>query len=208
MKNANLAEFLGTFALVLIGPGAISIQLSNFWIAFAFGMVVSLMIACFGKISGAHINPAVSLGFYFVSKNKDFLRYIPYQILGGISASFLIWILIPGNQNYGETLPSGTIHSTLTIEVVITFLLMLSILIIGKTKRFFLIAPIVGLVVFLAAYFAGPYTGASMNPARSIGPAIVSGEYEALWIYILAPPVGAWFAVLFHNKVNKLKYSS
>ncbi len=199
----NLAELVGTFSLVLVGPGAATIGLSHLWVSIAFGSIVTLMILCFGKISGAHINPAVSIGFYLVEKEKRYLWYIPYQLIGGLLAGILLLVLIPDNKTYGETLPNAGLTNSIWIEIFITFILMLSILVIVRSKHLVLISIVVGFVVFLAAYIAGPYTGASMNPARSFGPAIVSNQSGVLWIYFLAPTLGSALAVYFFKMLSK-----
>lgn len=200
----NLAEMAGTFGLVLVGPGAVAIGLPHLWISIAFGGIVTLMILCFGKVSGAHINPAVSVAFYVFEKEPRYLGYIPYQLAGGLLASVIMLLLLPQNATYGETLPKiGTVNS-FGLEVFITCILMLSILLIIKTNHLILIAFVVGFVVFLAAFFAGPYTGASMNPARSFGPAVVANQIEIVWIYFLAPTVGAVFAVFLLRFISNI----
>ena len=186
-----IAELIGTFLLVVAGPGAVAMELPHSWISIAFGVIVTLMIICFGKISGAHINPAVSLAFYLSEKEKDYLIYIPFQLLGGLMGGILLFFLLPANEVYGETLPRGSWWEAFIIEVAITFALMLSIFLIVRTKKLLLVAVVVGLVVFLAAFFAGPLTGASMNPARSLGPNVVSGHTSVLWLYFIAPSIGA-----------------
>jgi len=207
----NLAEMAGTFGLVLVGAGSIAIDLPHAWISIAFGVIVTLMILTFGKTSGAHINPAVSLAFYLISKDRKNLAYIPFQLAGAFLASLVIWMFLPENATYGETVPTVSTINAFWIEVMITFILMMSILLIIKTDNLRLIALVVGFVVFAAAYFAGPYTGASMNPARSFGPALFSGTVELLWLYFLAPFVGASLAGIldiFLKKHNRLNYSS
>lgn len=189
-----LAELVGTFMLVLVGAGSITIGLPHFWIAFSFGAIVTLMILCFGKISGAHINPVVSLGFYIKEKNRDYLIYVGFQLVGGLLAGWLLLVLFPESLTFGETMPSGSVLQTFIIEVLITLILMLSILWVIKTNSLVIIAIVVGFVVFLAAYFAGPYTGASMNPARTLGPNIVSGNIAIIWLYFVAPIIGALLA--------------
>ena len=199
------AELIGTFCLVLVGAGSIALALPHFWISVAFGAIVTLMIFCFGKISGAHINPAVSLGFYFFNRDKRALYYIPFQLIGGLLAGVTLLLFLPDNVNYGETIPIAGMLNTFLIEVFITFILMLSILFSGKTNSLTIVAVVVGVVVFLAAYFAGPFTGASMNPARSFGPAIVSNTMNVLWVYFLAPAAGAVLATLFYRFFEKKK---
>lgn len=195
--KSYVAELIGTFCLVLVGAGSIAIALPHLWISVAFGAIVTLMILCFGNISGAHINPAVSIGFYFLEKDKNVLRYVPFQLMGGLLAGLVLVLFLPNNPTYGETMPMSGILETLLIEVFITFILMLSILVVVELGNLRTIAFVVGFVVFLAAYFAGPYTGASMNPARSFGPAVVSSTLSVLWIYLIAPILGASLAVPF-----------
>ena len=192
--KSYLAELIGTFCLVFVGAGAIAVSLPHFWISVAFGLVVTLMILCFGNISGAHINPAVSVGFFLLNKDKRSLGYIPFQLAGGLLAGLILLLFLPSNPTYGETMPSSGIFQTFLIEVFITFILMLSILLIVETDNLKAIATVVGFVVFLAAYFAGPFTGASMNPARSFGPAVVSGSLNVFWIYATAPLIGGALA--------------
>lgn len=202
-----LAEMIGTFGLVLVGAGSIAIALPHLWISIAFGVIVTAMILIFGNTSGAHINPAVSIGFYFFQKDKKVLMYIPFQLLGGLLAGLALLVFLPENVTYGETMPTSGIWQTFIIEVFITFILMLSILVVIETNNLRIIALVVGFVVFLAAFFAGPFTGASMNPARSLGPAVVSDTLNVLWIYFLAPTIGASLAVPFYLffKKNRTK---
>ncbi|MEO9872325.1 MIP/aquaporin family protein [Ekhidna sp.] len=203
--KAYISEMIGTFGLVLVGAGSIALNMPHFWISVCFGVIVTLMILSFGKISGAHINPAVSIAFYFYRNEKKALWYIPFQLIGGLLAGLFLLYFLPENPTYGETLPSGSLVQTFLIEVFITFLLMLSILIIIQTDHLPKIAIVVGFVVFLAAFFAGPFTGASMNPARSFGPAIVSNQLEVLWLYFLAPIIGAVLAVPIFNFLRKIR---
>lgn len=200
-----IAELVGTFCLVLVGAGSIALALPHLWISVAFGAIVTLMILSFGKISGAHINPAVSVGFYLMNREKRSLYYIPYQMIGGLLAGLVLLIFLPENETYGETMPRAGILGTCIIEVFITFILMLSILISIRSNSLVVVALIVGLAVFLAAFFAGPFTGASMNPARSFGPAVVSGQVEMLWIYIVTPTVGAVLAVGMYKYFEKVR---
>ncbi len=203
--RTRVAELIGTFCLVLVGPGAVVIGLSHLWISIAFGLIVTLMILCFGKVSGAHINPAVSIAFYLVEKNKKYLGYTIFQLIGGLLAGVALLLLYPNSETYGETLPKVGTWKSFVIEVLITFILMLSILIVIKFNRLTLTAIVVGFVVFLAAYVAGPYTGASMNPARTFGPAMVSSQLKTLWIYFLAPILGASLAVFFLKLVGGIE---
>lgn len=166
--------------------------------AFAFGMIVTLMIYAFGKISGANMNPAVSFTFAWLKMHsyQDAFLYTVFQIAGALSASFTLHFLFPQNKFLGGTLPAGSELQSFLLEIFLTFLLMLVVLLVDhaspKIKKF---APeLIGLVVGLEAYFAGPICGASMNPARSLAPAVVSGQLQHLWIYLLAPFIGAFLA--------------
>lgn len=206
MKHkAFWAEFLGTYALVFFGTGAIIInQVSNgslghLGIAAAFGIVVTVMIYSFGSISGAHINPAVSWAFYSVEKgihsSKQLGVYMFAQLMGGLVASGSLFLLFPNSPTMGQTNPSGTIIQSFLLEIILTFFLMLVILLVSqnqKTKSYTAIA--VGAIVFLEALVAGPICGASMNPVRSLAPALFAADLEHLWLYISAPIIGSLLA--------------
>ncbi|MEL6559973.1 MAG: aquaporin [Bacteroidota bacterium] len=198
-----VAELLGTFMLVFCGTGSIVINevsegvVGHGGIAFTFGLIVAAVIYAFGSLSGAHINPAVSIAFSVVGlfRGKDVLPYILVQITGAILASLLLQLLFPMQQSLGETLPSGSVLQSFVLELILTYILMLVILFVSQqddVKQF--TGFVVGGVVLMEAWFAGPICGASMNPARSIGPAIVSGNFYALQIYIIAPVLGAVMA--------------
>lgn len=200
-----LAEFLGTFALVFCGTGAIVINqesngaITHAGISITFGLIVAAMIYAFGEKSGAHFNPAVSIAL-FIAKAfpaKELLPYIISQITGAFAASFLLHFLFPENKLLGSTLPTGSDMQSFVLELILTFILMLTILQVAKgskeTAQF--AGLIIGAVVLLEAMFAGPICGASMNPVRSLSPAIVSGHSEHLWIYLTAPVLGAVLAV-------------
>lgn len=199
-----LAEAIGTFAIVFCGTGAIVINqesggiIGHLGIATTFGLVVMCMIYTFGSLSSAHFNPAVSIGFALYGKlgRTNTLCYIVSQTTGAITASLLLHILFPANQSLGATLPKGSNTQTFLLEIIITYLLMLVILRSShKDERANTFAGIaIGATVLSAALFAGPICGASMNPARSIAPAIVSGNYQSIWLYIVAPILGAILA--------------
>lgn len=200
-----LAEVIGTFTLVLVGTGAIVVDqhtngaVTHLGISISFGLIVTLMIYAFGKVSGAHMNPAVTLAFA-VNKNfrwRDVSPYVLAQIIGALLASFSLKLIFPTNELLGTTLPSGSAMQSFFLELLLTFILML-VIFISPSK---LAAITIGLTVGLEAYFAGPICGASMNPARSIGPALISGHCEFLWLYIFAPSIGATLA----GFVNKFK---
>lgn len=207
-----LAELIGTFALVFCGTGAIIINqetngtISHVGIAATFGLIVMCMIYTFGEISGAQLNPAVTLGFAISGRfdKKEVLPYIGSQIAGAFLATLLLKYLFPMNPNLGATLPAGSPMQSFVLEIILTYLLMLVILNVSQgSKETGLFAGIaIGGTVLLEALFAGPICGASMNPARSLSPAIVSGNLANLWIYIVAPILGAFLAV-FTWKIMK-----
>lgn len=200
-----VAELIGTFALVFCGTGAIIINdvtngtVSHVGIAMTFGLIVTAMIYTFGSISGAHINPAVSIAFACTDRydKKDLLPYIVAQLVGALMASGTLQLLFTEHENLGATMPSGAWEQSFILEVILTYFLMLVILFVSADKAINQFTGLaVGGTVLLEAMFAGPITGASMNPARSISPAIVSGNMAELWIYVLAPIIGAVLASL------------
>lgn len=205
MFKKLLAETIGTYMLVLIGCGAIVVNgtyngvLTHLGVSAAFGIVVTGMIYAFGKTSGAHINPAVTIAFWISGSFKKALvvPYVVSQIAGAILASWTIYSVFPSHVTQGATLPSGSYATAFLIEFVLTWVLMLVILIVSTTATFInkYAAIVIGLVVFIEAFIAGPYTGASMNPARSIAPALFSSNLNSMWIYIIATTVGAVTAV-------------
>ena len=200
-----LAEFLGTFFLVFAGTGAIVINqatggvIGHMGIALTFGMVVLAMIYTFGDISGAHLNPAVTLGFAAARRFpwKDVPAYVGAQLAGAFAASGLLKLLFPGPGTLGATLPAGGASQSFILEVVLTAVLMLVILSVstGAKEKGITAGIAIGAVVGLEAMFAGPISGASMNPARSLAPALVSGHVEHLWLYPAATILGALLAV-------------
>lgn len=200
-----LAEIIGTFALVFCGTGAIIINqeshgvITHVGIAITFGLIVSAMIYTVGDISGAHLNPAVTIAFW-VSGSFSIRNVLPYilsQAGGAFLASFVLKFLFPLNHNLGATLPAGSAMQSFVLELILTFILMFVILHVAKgSKEQGMFAGLaIGGVVMLEAMFAGPICGASMNPIRSISPAVVSGNLEHLWVYISAPIIGAILAV-------------
>jgi len=211
------AELVGTYILVFAGCGAIVVEsltgaMGHVGIALVFGFVVSAIIYTFGHVSGAHLNPAVSISFALSGEMgfKETLFYILSQIIGALMAvGTLALLFIEEHKSiqelayYGSTLPHGSWYQSLVFEVILTFILMLVIYgsaVHGKAVKSFA-GLAIGLTVGVEAMFAGPITGASMNPARSIAPALVSGNVSELWIYIVAPIVGAVLAGVFYTKV-------
>jgi len=207
----HVAEFAGTFFLVLFGTGAIVLSQSGFVfvdhlvVSVTFGISVLLMILLFGKLSGAHINPAVTFCLAVDKKFrwKDVLPYCFSQLIGALAASYLLHVLFPQNELLGASIPSGTAIQSFLLEISLMFVLMITIL--NAPANILWAAIIIGTVVGLEAFFAGPICGASMNPARSIGPAVVSGHLEHLWVYILAPFLGGLIAIVTNKLIKKLR---
>jgi aquaporin Z len=204
-----MAECIGTFALVFCGTGAIIIHqitgggVGHLGIALTFGLTVATMIYAFGDISGAHFNPAVTFGFSLSGTfpKRDILPYVASQIAGGLLASLLLKALFAESTGLGATTPLGSSWQSFVLEVILTFFLMLVIFQVssGSKEKGIMAGLAIGGVVAMEAAFAGPISGASMNPARSIAPALVSGQLQHLWIYLLAPLAGASAAVPFHK---------
>jgi len=200
-----IAELIGTFALVFCGTGAIIINdvssgsVSHLGVGITFGLIITAMIYTFGSLSGAHINPAITIAFSFTDRfdRKDLLGYIIAQLVGAFLASGVLRVLFLDHQKLGSTLPAGSWHQSFILEAILTYFLMLVIIFVSQNEKISNFTGLaVGATVALEAIFAGPITGASMNPARSIAPALVSGYTDHLWIYILAPILGAILASL------------
>lgn len=204
MKKLS-AEAIGTFCLVFAGTGAIIVHdlsggaVTHVGIAATFGLVVMVMIYTLGDVSGAHFNPAVTVGFVAARRMSVKVAglFVLAQVFGAVLASGFLRVLFPTHELLGATLPSGAVSQTFILEIVITFILMFVILGVstGAKEKGLTAGIAIGATVMLAATFAGPISGASMNPARSIGPAIAANHYATLWIYLAAPVVGALLAV-------------
>ena len=200
-----IAEAIGTFALVFCGTGAIIINeetngtVSHAGIAITFGLIVMAMIYALGNISGAHLNPAVSVAFAVAKRFslKQLPPYIMSQLMGAIAASLVLRFLFPGNQLLGATMPHASEWQSFVLEFILTFFLMLVIINVatGSKEQGMFAGLAIGSTVLLEAMFAGPICGASMNPARSLAPAVVSGHPEHLWIYLIATTAGAAAAI-------------
>lgn len=214
-------EFIATFIMVFAGCGAMIIEsltgaLGHVGVALTWGFVVVVLIYTFGHISGAHMNPAVTISFTYMRElnKKDMIIYIIAQVVGAISACIVLYLLFLEEGKsmkelayLGSTIPRGSQTQTFILEFILTFILMLVICgsaVHGKAIRSFS-GLAIGLTVGLEAMFAGPISSASMNPARSIGPALVSGNIEMVWIYILSTILGALFAGLVYTRFIKCK---
>jgi aquaporin Z len=216
-----IVEFIATFIMVFAGCGAIIIDnltgaIGHIGIALTWGFVVVALIYTFGHISGAHMNPAVTIAFTYIKEfeKKDLIPYIIAQIFGAILACVILYVLFLEEHKsmkelayLGTTIPRGSLMQTFILEFILTFILMLVICgsaIHGKAiKSFAGIA--IGFTIGLEAMFAGPISNASMNPARSFAPALISGNLETVWLYIVATIFGALFAGVIFIKFIKCK---
>jgi aquaporin Z len=196
----SLAECLGTFAMVFAGTGAIVINaesggaITHLGVALTFGLIVLAMIYTLGDVSGAHMNPAVTLAFAAAGlfPFASVLPYLAAQLSGALLASLTLHFLFPQNATLGATLPAGLPMQSFVLEIILSAILMFVILNVshGAKEKGITAGIVVGSVIALEALFAGPICGASMNPARSLAPAIVSGNLQHLWIYLVAPVIG------------------
>lgn len=212
-----ITEFIGTFILVFCGTGAIIINqqtggvIGHVGIAMTFGLVVMTLIYAFGNISGAHFNPAVTIAFTVARKfeSKKTFPYIASQLLGALMSSVLLRLLFPHSELLGATMPSGTEIQSCILEIMLTFFLMLVILNVaqGSREQGMFAGLAIGSTVLLEAMFAGPVSGASMNPVRSFAPAFISGHLEHLWIYLSAPFAGSILAVPVWNLISNKNQS-
>ena len=211
LARALAAEYIGTFALVFAGCGAIMVdqktgQLGHVGVAITFGLVIAFGIYSVGHISGAHFNPSVTFAFA-LSRHFPWRKAFSYwgaQLVGALVAAAILRGSLGNIANVGATLPSGSQGQSFLWELIMTFFLMFVIMAVATDTRAVgeAAAIAIGGTVGLDAMFGGPITGASMNPARSIGPALVSGNLHALWLYIVAPIFGASLAALAYQFVR------
>ena len=200
------AEFFGTFCLVLVGTGAIVVNdvsgggVTPVGIALCFGLVVMAMILAIGDVSGSHINPAVTCGLWAAGlfPSGQVIPYAASQCAGAIAASGLLRLLFPSHAMLGATLPAGSDAQAFCVEVLLTAILMFTILNVSARPLVLLltVATAVGAVIAMSALWAGPVCGASLNPARSLAPALLTGTYTSLWLYLVAPVCGALAGVV------------
>jgi aquaporin NIP len=212
MTRKLICEAFGTFCLVFAGTGAIVVNevtsgaVTHLGISLTFGLIVLAMIYSIGEISGAHINPAVTLAFA-ISRRFPIRQLFPYltaQLVGSVAASILIRFLFPANSTLGRTMPSGSVSQSFILEILLSLILMFVILRVssGAKEKSVIAGIAVGSIVALEALIGGPVSGASMNPARSIGPALVSLELKHSWIYLIAPVIGMTLAVPLAEAVS------
>ncbi len=204
----EIAELIGTFAMVFCGCGAMTINeitggsITHVGVAITWGLIVMAMIYAFGEIYGAHFNPAVTVAFAFAKKFewKHVPRYLLFQTAGAFIAIGILWVLFPESHSYGHTYPAEgfTPWRAFILELLLTFFLMVVIINVstGSKEIGTMAAIAIGALILLEAMFAGPMTKASMNPARSLAPAVISGNLQHLWLYITAPFIGALLAVM------------
>jgi glycerol uptake facilitator-like aquaporin len=191
MWKRGSIEAMGTFAMVFVGCGSVALERSPLEISLAFGAIVALVIIVIGRLSGAHINPAVSIAFYYRGdlSSQDTVAHVIGQLFGGLLAGFAL-------TGAGPTVRNTSWINLIGIEIFITFALMASILlIIRKTDRWIPIAIMVGSSVAVLAFLFGTYTGASMNPARTFGPNLISGNGALIPVYFVSTTIGALLAV-------------
>ena len=207
-----LAEAFGTYCLIFAGTGAVVIDavsggaVTHVGVALTFGLIVLAMIYTLGDISGCHLNPAVTLGFVAAGRfsGRLVLPYVASQILGGLLASLSLRLMFPASPTLGATTPAGSELQSFGLEFVLTLMLMVVILAVssGSREKGLLAGVAVGGMIALEAMFAGPISGASMNPARSLAPAVVSMRLDSLWVYLVAPVLGSLAGVLVWRGIH------
>jgi len=211
-SKALTAEFVGTFALIFIGAGAGAIGVGGLvGVALAHGLVLMAVAAAYGPISGAHINPAVTIALWFGRQIKaaEAVGYIGVQVLGGIAGAFVLRFVLGGTgSGLGATVLAGGVSPTqgVAVEAVLTFFLVNTIYNTAVSGKAGNLAPAaIGLTLAFSILMGGPLTGASLNPARTLGPAIVTGNYADLWVYLVGPVIGGLGATLLYDRVLKVR---
>lgn len=211
LRQCLLAEVLGTAFLLIFGTGAVVVDeqahtIGHGGIAAAFGLIVLVIIQSLGHVSGAHINPAVTIGFWAAGRfpGRRVLPYVLAQLLGALLGSWAVWLLAPAGSLLGATLPRHGATQAFGIELGLSFWLMLVILRVtsGYYEQGLLVGLTISATVGLEALVGGPLSGASMNPARSLAPALLSGHLTAAWVYVAAPLAGMLLAVLANRLLD------
>ncbi|MGH2621843.1 MAG: aquaporin [Anaerolineales bacterium] len=209
-SKALAAEFVGTFALIFIGAGAGALGTGGLvGVALAHGLVLLAVAAAYGPISGAHINPSVTIALWFGRQIKaaEAVAYIVVQLLGGIAGAYALRFVLGGaGSGLGATVLAGSVSPTqgVVVEAVLTFFLVNTIYNTAVSGKAGNQAPVaIGLTLAFCILMGGPLTGASLNPARTLGPAIVTGNYANLWVYIVGPVIGGLAATVLYDRVLK-----
>jgi len=206
------AELVGTYALVTAGCGAIMVnatagELTHVGVALTFGLIITVMVAAVGHISGAHFNPAVTLAFALTRHFpiREVLAYVGAQLLGAVAGALTLQTLFGSVANLGATLPAGSALQALGLEILLSAVLMFVIIAVATDTRAAgqLAALAIGATVALDALWGGPISGASMNPARSFGPALVAGIWRDQWVYWIGPIVGAALGAVIYQLLRK-----
>lgn len=201
-----LAEAIGTFGIVFVGCGSLRMGADPFLVPVMFGSIVTAMVYATGHISGAHLNPAVTLGFAIVKRLpwNQVRTYWLSQFIGALAAITLLSLLIPNGESYGATIPAIDFMRAVVWEVVLTFFLMFVIMAVATDNRAvgMMGGLVVGITVMLNAYLGGGATGASMNPARSFAPALAEGNLSFIWIYFVGPCIGAAIGALSYEAIR------
>ena len=206
-----LAELIGTFVLVIIGPGAVMVSASTNafgqeGIALAFGLAVTIVVASIGHLSGAHINPAVTIALWSAGRfpSREVVSYVVAQCTGAVLAAFTLRWVLGTVGNVGATIPMVSLERAFVVEAGYSAILGFVIMGVATDKRAAAgIAPFaIGATVFAGALMTGPLTGGSFNPARSFGPAVAGGGFEAHWIYWVAPIVGMIAAMRVYDAIR------
>ena len=207
-----LSEFLGTFILLFVGTGAVVVNqqtngaLGLQGIAAVWGLVIIALIYAFGDISGTHINPAVTIAFA-IDKRFEWREVSPYlisQLGGAFAATGLLKFLFPDSKTLGITTPSGTEIQSFILEIIMTFILMMVVLrvSVGAKEKGITAGIAIGATVWLLVLFGGPVSGTGLNPTRSIAPAVITCNFQSLWVYVLGPFTGATLAVFAHRLLH------
>lgn len=211
LTRRSMAELIGTYVLVVGGCGAIVVNeltgaLGHVGIAFTFGVTIFIMIAATGHLSGAHFNPSVTIAFALTRHFpwREVPGYILGQSIGAIAGAFTLLLLFEPVAHLGATLPSGPETQSLVLEILLTAVLMFVIIAVATDSRAVgeFAALAIGFTVLVDALWGGPISGASMNPARSLGPALVSGTWTSFWIYIVGPVIGAIVGALLYEYIR------
>jgi aquaporin Z len=216
MQNARerlCAEALATFCLVFAGTGAVVVdqltggRVTGLGISLVFGLIVLAMIYTVGHVSGAHMNPAVTAAFCAAGRHKlsEFLPYALAQLAGALAASAALRALFGNGTTLGVTLPAGSEAQSFVLEFILTFMLMFTVMGVATDDRAegAMAGIAIGGLIAVEAIFGGPICGASMNPARSLAPALVSGNLSHIWLYLVAPTLGAIAGALAYRLIKE-----